>query len=56
MLIHPTESSLKNIQSQPTIAPLLFHHNLQQHIKVGSKSKYCIIGNFCSQTFMGINP
>jgi hypothetical protein len=33
--------------------PLFVHCNFWQYIEGGGKSKYCIIENFCSHTFMG---
>lgn len=40
-------------QSNPNIAPLFVHRSLWRHFDGGGKSKYCITGNFSSQTFMG---
>jgi hypothetical protein len=45
-----TASSAFGDQSNPDIAPLYVHRNLWKHYEGGSKSKYCIIGNFRSQT------
>jgi hypothetical protein len=35
------------------IVPLVVHCNLWKYIDVVSKSKYCLIGNFCTETFVG---
>lgn len=40
------------MQSIPDIPPLIVHRNIDD----GDKSKYCIMGNFCSQNFIGVIP
>lgn len=41
------------IYSNPDVAPLFVHGSLWQYIRGGDKSRYCIIGNFSSQTLIG---
>ena len=41
------------MQSNPNVISLFVHCNLWWYRRGGSNSKYCIIGNFCSQVFMG---
>jgi hypothetical protein len=40
------------IQTKPDMAQLFGHHCLLLYVECGGKSKYCVIGNFCSQACM----
>lgn len=48
-------ASLRRCASRinPDIAPLSVHSNLWRHIEGGGILKYCIIGDFCSETLVG---
>ena len=52
LMLVPTGS---HTHSNPDIAPLFVHHKLWQYTKGGGKSKHYVIGNLCSQAFMGTN-
>jgi len=40
-------------ESTPDIAPLFVYRIVWLSMEGSGRSKYCVIGNFCSETFMG---